>query len=532
MVQEKIQKRSWYQSQHKFSLDEQYYLETIAETFRVRAPDGSAIDYEMTDYQREFHAASLNVKGEEAEDILFIKARGISFSFSSLIDLIMTGLMYRNQMLPIITQRLDRPHPLLEVAKWLILNAKADLGRIEIMEGQIKFLETNSVMKPFPSGSAANAVRSTRLIRALVDEFAFQSHDKELLTAVQDTMQSKLSQIIIGSTPCGMNNHFFRLIKNPIGFNVFRLPVFDEKKFNPHKSIMEQGLIAVAPWIDLGELEKKRLRDVNIFMQEQMCDFLDDTIAFIPFSLVKRCERENLVNYYDMMRKNPNFIYETTNPVFIGVDVARTTHLTAISVFEHTKNEDGKTIFIQRYLQTFRGVEIPKQVEIIDRLINRFPSIMQVRIDMTGLGLGLYEYLHKKFGEKVRGIQFASGAGMQTRIRTGEVRQKTKIRDYMIVNLKQLMEGNQVELLIDENQEKHLTSVNYELKVKEDESGHGDILFADALALLPHDYSVIAAEPLITGTGSFDKKPEIPKDPKTWSLQDRVNWLKSQRRIG
>lgn len=524
------EKRSWYQSQHEFTLDEKYYLETIAETFRVRAPDGSAIDYDMTDYQREFHAASLNVKGEEAEDILFIKARGISFSFSSLIDLIMTGLMYRNQILPIITQRLDRPHPLLEVAKWLIINAKADLGRVEIMEGQIKFLDTNSVMKPFPSGSAANAVRSTRLIRALIDEYAFQSHDKELLTAVQDTMQSKLSQIIIGSTPCGMNNHFFKLIKQPIGFQVFRLPVFDEKKFDPHKSILQQDLIPVAPWIDLGELEKKRLRDLNIFLQEQMCDFLDDSIAFIPFSLVKRCERADLVNYFTMMRNNPNFTYNTTNPVFIGVDVARTTHLTAISVFEHTKDEDGKTVYIQRYLQTIQGMEIPKQVELIDRLIGRFPSTMQVRIDMTGLGLGLYEYLHKKWGEKVRGIQFASGAGMQTRIRTGEPRQKTKIRDYMVVNLKQLMEGNQVELIFDELQQKHLTSINYEMKVKEDETGHGDILFAVAMALLPHDYSVIAAEPLITGTGSFDSKPEIPKDPKKWSLNDRIEWLKRQRR--
>jgi len=526
----KLQKRSWYQSKHEFTLDEQYYIQTIMETFRVRSPDGNAVDYDMTDYQKEFHAASINIKREQAEDILFIKARGISFSFSSLIDFIMTGIMFKNQMLPIITQRLDRPHPLLEVTKWLIMNAKADLGRIDIMEGQIRFLDTNSIIKPFPSGSAANAVRSTRLIRALVDEFAFQSHDKELLTAVQDTMQSRLSQTIIGSTPCGMTNHFHHLIQNPIGYKVFRLPVFDEKLFNPHKSILEQNLIAVAPWIDLGELEKKRKRDVNIFLQEQMCDFLDDSIAFIKFTLVKKCERADLVNYYFMMKKNPNFKYITTNPVFIGVDVARTTHLTVITAFEMTKNEDEKLVYIQRYLRTLKGVDLPTQQLIIEGVMQRFPSCMQTRIDMTGIGLGLYEYLHKKWGEKVRGIHFSSGSGEQTKIRTGEPKQKAKIRTYMVVNLRQLMDGGQVELLVDELQEKHLISMNYELKVKADDSGHGDILFADALAILPHDYSMIASEPLITGRGSFDAPDPIPKDPKDWKLKDKINWLKQQRR--
>lgn len=516
-----MEQKSWYVSQRKFSEEESIYLETLQMMFNMRNQRGDAIKYAMTDYQKEYHADSLNIKGENSKDILFVKARGISFSYSSLIDLIYTGMTFDNQLLPIICQRYDSSKLLLDVAKWLIRNANIDMGRVEIHETAIRFLDTNTVMRPYPSGTASDAIRGSRLLRCMIDEFAFQRRDRELLAAVQDTMQGKLKQILIGSTPAGIKNEFYKLTQNPIGFTVFRLPVFDEKKFNPNLPIPEQSLIPIAPWIDLDNLEIKRRRDVNIFLQENMTNFLDDSISFISFSLVKRCENKDLINYLDNWRKSKEFIYSTPNPIVIGVDVARTTHLTAISAFELMKDEDGKETYVQRLLLTIKNMEIPKQVDLIDSIVSIFPTCLQVRVDMTGLGIGLYEYLKKKRGAMIRGISFSY------KMRTGEPRQKFKIREYMLVNFKNLMENAQVELLVDETQQAHLTSMNYEFKVKEDETGHGDILFANALATLPADYSMVASEPLMTTT--VGGKPKVTKDRKEWTLQDRIDWLKNQR---
>lgn len=499
----------------------------LEKTFNVRNQYGQPIPYLMTDYQKEFHSESINIKGESAKDILFVKARGISFSFSSLIDMIYTGLSFDNQILPIITQRYDTSKILLGIVKWLIQNANADLGNISIQETVVKFTDTGSSIRIFPSGTAADAVRGIRLIRAMIDEYAFQRNDRQLLSAVQDTMQGKLAQILIGSTPCGMNNNFHTLVTNPVGFATFRLPVFDESKFNPKQSILEQDLIPIAPWIDLENLEKKRARDINIFLQEQMCDFLDDSLSFIPYSLVKRCEDPELLNLLGTYRANPMFIYKTVNPIVIGVDVARTTHLTAISAFEVMQIEE-KVIHVQRFLFTVKQMEIPKQVDLIDKIIGIFPSTLEVRIDIGGLGIGLYEYLKKKRGAMIKGIQFGSTTGGQTRIRTGEPHQKMRIREYMIVNLRNMLEDGKVNLLPDETQAHHLTMVDYQFKVPEDDTGHADILFADALALLPTDYTVVASDPLIVKRPG--KEHELPKDPNKWSMNDKIEWLKRQRK--
>jgi len=518
---------SWYGISEDLSLKQRLYCKYIEMNFCMRNNVGQPIPYSMTDYQREFHSHSLNIMEDESEDILFIKARGISFTFSSAIELIISCMWYENQTFPIIAQRQDSAKTILDTMKWLIQNCKIQhpktgkhISEYFVMSSmKIKFLENNSQIVPFPSGSAASAVRSLRLIRAMIDEYAFQRGDKELFAAVQDTMQTKLQQIILGSTPCGRHNHFFELVNNPVGFKVFRLPVFEEHLFNPQKSILEQPhLVPIAPWIDMEKLEMKRTRDYQIFMQEQMCDFLDDSISFIPYGLIKRCENPQLTNYNDIISKVLNFQYQTNNAMVWGIDVARTTHLTAISGFEIMEDDEGKKIAVQRVLYLIKDTSIPDQVAKIKNVLSRFKTTVKVRVDMTGLGLGLYEYLKKDMGAVVEGIMFGG------KIKTGEAKQSAKIREWMVVNLKNQMESGWVQLLPDEEQAHHLTSISYDFKVTEDAHGHGDILFADAMALLPLDYTVIASEPLIIG----GRKEGVVRsaDPKEWDIGTTIDWLK------
>lgn len=516
--------KSWYKTTKQFNELETVYIELLEKSFSVRDERGQKTDYNMTDYQKEFHAESINIKRDNAKDILFIKARGVSFTFSSCIELIMTAYIFENQIVPIIAQRQDTAKSILKICKWLIENAKINFGEIEVLESQIRFKKTGSVLSVFPSSSASDAVRGIRTVRCLLDEFAYQQRDKELLSSVQDTMQGSLGQILIGSTPCGINNHFYTLIKNPIGFEVFRLPVFDEKKFNKEIDIMKQDLIPIAPWIDIDKLEMKRKRDSSIFMQEQMCSFMDDSTSFFSYSLIKRCEVPELINYVEGNEANGGkyLTYKTTNPIVMGVDVARTTHLTAVSIYE-IMDIEGKKVHVQRGLKTIKATDLTKQQDVIEELMDMFPSTVKVRIDMTGIGLGLYEYLKKKRGMIIEGINFGR------RIKTGEPKTKAKIRDFMIITLKNKMIDGNIQLLEHDLQQKHMTTMNYEFEVKEDEFGHGDILFANALATLPFDFSVVASDPLLWG-GKSTGAEEVPKEAKNWDMQNRLDWLKRRQK--
>jgi len=263
---------SWYDPTIELTAQQQEYLLLLTNTFRMRSETGQPIPYVPTKYQAQFHLESLNIKGVDAKDILYIKARGVSFTSSSCVDIITTASIFDNQTIPVIAQRQKASNYIVKLCKWFILNSCGNLkDQFEFKETELRNKKTGSVIASYPSGSAADSVRSLRLMRCLVDEYAFQNRSDELLAAVQDAMIGSLSQTIIGSTPYGRNNNFFRLVNKPVGFRVFNLPVYDPSKVDIFKPLEPQNLIPIAPWINVKKLETKRQRDIEIFKQEQMC---------------------------------------------------------------------------------------------------------------------------------------------------------------------------------------------------------------------------------------------------------------------
>lgn len=529
---------SWYQPKLELTKEQEAYIKLVTELFNMRTQAGTPIPYRPTPYQVEFHAESLNVKKESAKDILFIKARGVSFTMTTAIELIMSANYYRGAVFPIVAQRWQSAKGIVDVCKWLIENANYNLKEsVEVLETEIRFKDTGSIIRPYPSASASDALRSLRLVRVMLDEYAFQQRDKDLLAAAQDTMQGKLGQIIIGSTPCGINNHFYELVKEPVGFKVFRLPVFPEDKFDRNTNILEQNLKPIAPWIDLDRLETKRRRDVEIFMQEQMCSFLDDSISYLPFSLIKRCENAGLVNYLNVVEDTPDFVYDSNNPMYMGIDVARTHDLSAITIFEKVYlAEEQRYVMVQRLILFLQNKPLPQQQEIVSRLLKQFPQIVRVRVDMTGLGLGLYEHLRRQHGAKIEGVNFAE------RVKA-DGKHTTPIKERMAINMKNLMQSDPpaVNFIVNDLQEKHLNSVDYNFQaVRRVGEGHGDMFWADALALLPENYRAPATTPLVASVKYQPPQQGVPIIEKEQHFEDvkktfQMTWdekLKYLRKTG
>lgn len=483
-------KGSWYTFDDD-SLNEKQrkYVALLENIFYMKNPRGQKVPYKMTPYQKEYHSESLNILEEKAKNIIWNKARGVSFTMSTLVELIMTGASYEDQEIPIISHRQKASYKMLNNAKWLI--EKCDLEEIReetyytSKSSFIEFTRTGSVIRVYPSSVAADAVRSTRLIRGMIDEFAFQRNGHTLWRAAKDTMRGEIGQWIIGSTPNGRQNKFFSLVdksrKKDIGFKLFELPVFDPERFDPDKSVHEQDVSPIAPWINIDKLETSRREDKEGFLQENMCDFLDESTSLIQYQKILKVVRKKLHNYREEFRDDPDFLYETNNPMLFGVDVAQSNDFFATSGFEMMETSSGDVYAVQRFLDYFTNIDPTEMEQYLLKILKRFPSIVDMKIDSTGMGTFLPNYLQRKHRDKVTGVNFAS------KMKTEQNKFKIRTRDAMSYNLQKMVNNKKVFLLDDQTQINHLNSVNRELKVisgGENNEGHGDIFFADALALL------------------------------------------------
>ena len=512
-----------------FSKAQKAYVDLLEGLFNVKNPKGETIPYTMTAYQKQFHSESLNVLQDNARDILFNKARGISFTTSSAIELIMTGATYDEQTIPVIAHREKNAFKIVDSCKWLIENCNSiELKQDAVFtKSAIRFKSTNSTIEAFPSSSAADSVRSIRLIRALVDEFAFQQNDEALFAAIGDCIQGDFGQILYGSTPCGRNNKYYSIVQDSKtqkdkSFKLFNLPVFNPTKFNPKKSILEQDLKPIAPWISLKKLEIKRKRDWRIFMQENMCDFLDDGMSLISYSTIMKRVNEDLPNFKKYMWSNN--VYNTENPIVIGVDFAETVDLFACTVYEGV-TFGTKVVWVQRFLDYFNGIETPELTKYMEEVFRIFPTFQICRTDKTGAGTGLAANLKRLYGHRIKPINFSSSISITSK------NDKENVRKFMINNLKNMMEDDEdiVQLINDDMQISHLGALDYSFKVTRDkEKGHGDIFFANALALIP----AIQKRPLVTNMSQKLNEPDMSKlrerPQETWG--EKFKRLKKQQK--
>jgi phage FluMu gp28-like protein len=483
---------SWYKSKIQYSEKQKTYIELIQSSFLVQNEEKEWIPYDMTEYQKDFHSLSMNVLGPDAPDILFFKSRGISFTWSAIIDEIMTAASFDDITIPIIAQNEKASTKIIHTVKRIVQHCKLKEIRdnVRFTTTGVFFTLTGSSIEAYPSSSAADSVRSMRLLRVHMDEYAFQQRATELLAACQETMQGDLGQLIIGSTPNGRQNKYAEMViqcleGEDIGFYLFDLPVFDKQLFDKDKLPSEQNLEPIAPWISLKKLDVKWKRDKQIFMQENMTDFLDDSISFISYNSVSQVVDEDLINHKDILRENPIARYETNNDIYIGVDVAEKNDYFAVVAYEEvTDDKTGTTMFVQRYLDYFRGVGLPDLEEYMHNVLRYFPTTKKCRIDSTGVGSSLPQYLRKEWGTKIESINFAS----TVYINSGK--DKDRITKVMATNLKRSIEGKSVVLLQSSMQTKHITALNYLLKAPSNEDGHGDIFWAHSLALLQSKRSI------------------------------------------
>ena len=197
-----------------------------------------------------------------------------------------------------------------------------------------------------------------------LDEFALHEDDERIYRSLFPTITWGYKIRII-SRPFGQSGKFYDIFTNESKY-----PDYSRHKFDIDRAVRD-GLP-----INIDEL--RRNFDEDGFRENYLCEFIDESTAYIPYNLIRLCVGDT-----------PGELSSGVN--FLGVDVGRKHDHTIVYVLTQL----GDKLYTKRYerltKQTFAD-----QKAFISGVI-RAEKIQRGAIDASGLGMQLGEELHRSF---------------------------------------------------------------------------------------------------------------------------------------
>ncbi len=217
----------------------------------------------------------------------------------------------------------------------------------------------------------------------VLDEFAIHEKPFDIWAAIYPSITSALTgekKLRIVSTPKGRGNKFADLWEH-------------NEKYSKHKVTIEDavrmglfGQNAKKAAEKMAEL-RAGVDDDDIWAQEFMCEFIDNSSVLLPYELIGKCESDQIRD-------------DGASPLYIGMDIGRQKDLSVIV----TGIKLGDVLSIVS-VDPLRKMPFADQLAILTDKA-RASRVRGVCIDSTGIGAMLAEEAVRKVGGKVQPVQF------------------------------------------------------------------------------------------------------------------------------
>jgi len=236
------------------------------------------------------------------------------------------------------------------------------------------------------------------------------------------------------------------------------------------------------------EEAREQALDKRAYDQNYECAFADENLSLLSHELISAAEDDEagVICERDWSAGVLARMYEAKNDLYVGFDVGRKVDLSVITVLERI----GSTFYARGILR-IQDMRLPEQEERLGEIC-RMPKFRAAAIDMTGLGLGLYEYARKSFGSRLRGINFASTVPVTRAIeQEGRKRETARVTETMAMELLRCYEDRRMRhprdgrLRDDLRKPEKVTSPGGRVSISatRDEAGHADHFWSLALAV-------------------------------------------------
>ena len=269
-----------------------------------------------------------------------------------------------------------------------------------------------------PSGNPTS-LRGYTAQCVIIDECFFIERPNEVLAAINPTLtRSQDSKFILCSTPGSKLSPFYQIYCDAKVSNDWYVQT------TTIDDCIRDGLK-----VDIERL-KQLCPDPNIFDIEYRCQFASSSGSLIDTSLLQ--------SYVDI--KDPIIEY------YIGVDWARTSDGTSISILGRDKNDINYLIDVIN----IHNVDYDRQINVVKETFLKYQPKM-VYCDAGGLGSPLVEQLNKTVSARIKPFNFTSTSKPQSYeyFRKTVFDRKLKIKDDLMTLL--LEDISLVQQIITEN---------------------------------------------------------------------------------
>ena len=314
----------------------------------------------------------------------------------------------------------------------------------------------------------------------ILDEFAFHEDSYAIWEAAEPILSSNPDFLCrIASTLNGTRNMFYRMVSEGF-FKVSKVRRSDAWKMGV-KIYDPNTRQPITP----DEARAKAL-DKAAYDQNYECKASNETAALLTHDLINQAEWDTgVLCEQDWSEEALGLLQASTGPLYAGCDVARRRDFTFVPVAECLGSE-------YRVLAALRmaDMRLPDQQRRLDQVLV-IPTFRRMAIDMTGLGLGLFEYTQQKHGSiRVMGVDFGSSVPTTKRIQAeGRKAPTVRVTEAMAVDLLGYYEDRRIKhpcdaiMRDDLRKPERITSPGGRVSIAatRDEAGHADHFWGLAL---------------------------------------------------
>jgi phage FluMu gp28-like protein len=317
----------------------------------------------------------------------------------------------------------------------------------------------------------------------ILDEFAFHENGKAIWEAAEPILSSNPDYLCrIASTPNGTRNMFYIMVTSGL-YKVVKVRRSDAYK---------QGLKIYHPVTRLPitpDEARAAAIDKTAYDQNYELKWANENSNLLTYELIGQAERDD-VGVICEQEWSPAAIValeKITNPTYVGIDVGRKKDVTVITVMEKIGS-----VYYVRVVLRLGDMRLPDQQRRIEKVMD-LPMTRRCKVDMTGIGLGLCEYLQEKYGmTRVTGVNFSTSVPMHTKLAASgrKENQNVKVTEFMATDMLSIYEDKLIQhpyevRLRDDLRlpEKVVSGNNVSIAASRSAEDHADHFWSFALAI-------------------------------------------------
>lgn len=328
----------------------------------------------------------------------------------------------------------------------------------------------------------------------ILDEFAFHENSAAIWDAAEPILSSNPDFLCrIASTGNGKHNMFYRMASgagpndgtpfiSPAGFKVSRVT---------RSEAWKQGVKVYDPNTRqpiTPEHARSKSLDKRSYDQNYECQFADENMTLLTHELISAAERSLItIDSQSWTAASIARMARAQGNLEVGNDIGRNRDLSVVTVIERLGQ-------VRRVIAMLRmeNMRLPDQQKQLD-IVCRMPKFRCFMGDMTGLGLGLVEYLQETHGMgRIHGVNFSTTEPITDRIAAeGRKNPTAKVTEIMATNMLAVFEDRSIEIPADPDlrdslrKPEKITSPGGRVSIAatRDEAGHADEFWSIALAI-------------------------------------------------